>query len=175
VARRRRPPGPGPKPVLLRPGRCPAIARVARLPLGLLELVEPVVGSQEPFDQHLEGGHPLLGDAEVELAGDRGEVLGSGTLNGHGYPQRATAAAACLRVQACVVNADLAQHPPDERGAHVAAAVRRRCRRARLSARMLPWTGRPTMRDLPPNMTDYLATRASFGWRFRSATTTPAT
>ncbi|MDF2741584.1 MAG: hypothetical protein K0S88_2954, partial [Actinomycetia bacterium] len=27
---------------------------------------------------------------------------------------------------------------------------------------MLPWTGRPIMRDLPPNMTDYLATRASF-------------
>src|SRR5215216_7734509 len=26
---------------------------------------------------------------------------------------------------------------------------------------MLPWTGRPTMRDLPPNMTDYLRTRAS--------------
>ena len=44
----------------------------------------------------------------------------------------------------------------------MAAPVRRRCRRARLSVRMLPWTGRPTMRDLPPNMTDYLATRASF-------------
>src|SRR5687767_891547 len=27
---------------------------------------------------------------------------------------------------------------------------------------MLPWTGRPTMRDLAPNMIDYLATRASF-------------
>jgi hypothetical protein len=99
------PPGPSPEPVLLRPGGGTAVARVTRLPLGLLELVEPVVGSQEPLDQCLEGGHPLLGDAEVELAGDRGELLGCGTLNGHGYPQRATAAAACLRVHASGVNA----------------------------------------------------------------------
>src|SRR5918994_4588308 len=48
--------------------------------------------------------HALLGDGEVELAGDRGEVLGSRTLHGHGYPQE-TAAAACLRVRASGVNA----------------------------------------------------------------------
>src|SRR4029450_6623777 len=36
----------------------------------------------------------------------------------------------------------------------------RRCRRARLSVRTLSWTGRATMRDLPPKLTDHLAPRA---------------
>ena len=106
------PPGPGPEPVLLGLRGGSAVARPARLPLGLLELVEPVVGGQEALDQRLEGGHALFGDGEVELAGDRGEVVGCGTLHGHGYPQGTTAADACLRVPAPGVNAFLARHPP---------------------------------------------------------------
>jgi hypothetical protein len=121
------PPGPGPEPVLLGPGGGPAVPRPARLPLGLPELVEPVIGGQEALDQRLEGGHPLFGDDEVELAGDRGEVVGYGTLHGHGYPQGTTAADACLRVPASGVNAFLAQYPPDRASGWDARGVHGRC------------------------------------------------
>jgi hypothetical protein len=60
-----------------------AVAGMARLPPRLLQPVGPVVGGKEPVHQRLKGRQPFLGEAEVELAGDRLKVL---ARDGHGAP-----------------------------------------------------------------------------------------
>ena len=65
-----------------------------------------VIGGREPLHQRLEGRRPFLGDAEMELAGDRLKVLGSGRRMATVRPSVRRLSPPCLLAHPAGVNVD---------------------------------------------------------------------